>query len=104
VHAVFHKQLWLEACRTVSVMLRLLSSGRNLTQILYTLWTRTSAAVIVLWAALSGDSSWIATIGLSALLILLLLGGIVLLVLGVRDLARDLRHHFHVRSEKNTSS
>ena len=98
------KQLWLEACRTLAVMLRLLSTGRNLTQILYTLWIRTSAAVIVLWAALSGESSWIATVGLSALLILLLLGGIVLLVLGVRDLARDLRHHLHARSEKKASS
>ena len=98
------KQLWLEACRTLTVMLRLLGSGCNLTQVLYKVGIRTSAAVVVLWATLSGDSYWVATIGLGALLILLLIAGIVLLLAGVRDLARDLRHHLHARPEKKAPS
>ena len=76
------------------------AGGRNLTQVFYTLWTRTSAVVVVGWAALSANGSWFVTIGLSALLILLLIGGIALLALGVRDLVRDMRHHLHARSEK----
>jgi hypothetical protein len=45
--------------------------------------------------------TWIAYIGLILLLILLLFGGIFLLVAGIRDVVRDLRHTLHVRAEKD---
>jgi hypothetical protein len=55
-----------------------------------------------MWAALSGASSWFVTIGLGALLLALLVGGVVLLILGLRDLARDARRHLHsVKADKN---
>jgi len=79
-------------------MMRLLwsgATGRGVIQLFYILWTRTSATAVVIWAALSGESSWVATIGLGAVLVLLLLGGVVLLVLGVRDLVRDVLRHLH---------
>jgi len=86
-------------------MLRFLwsgATGRDVIQLSYILWTRISAMTVVIWAALSGENSWVATIGLGAVLVLLLLGGVVLLVLGVRDLVRDVRHYLHdARSDKN---
>ena len=71
------------------------ATGRDVIQVFYILWTRISATAVVIWAALSGENSWVATIGLGGVLVLLLLGGFVLLVLGVRDLVRDVRRSLH---------
>jgi hypothetical protein len=68
----------------------------------YALWTRLSIAAMILWAAVFNVvDTWIAYIGLMLLLVLLLFGGILLLVTGLRDVVRDLRHSLHVRSEKD---
>ena len=68
----------------------------------YTLWTRVSIGAMILWAAVfNAVDTWIAYIGLILLLILLLFGGILLLVAGLRDVVRDLRRSLHVRSEKD---
>ena len=58
-------------------------------------------AAVVVRAVPSGDSSSVAGIGLVAVLISLLVGGIVLLGLGIRDVARNFGHFLHARSEKN---
>jgi hypothetical protein len=57
------------------------------------------AALVVMWPLLSADTSWIATTGLVATLVVMLIGGIVLLVLGASDLVRDMRHHPHRHAE-----
>jgi hypothetical protein len=67
----------------------------------YFVWTRTSAATIGLWLVFSGDDSWLATAGLTVLLISLLVGGVFLLLLGIRDLIRDFRRFLQARSHKN---
>ena len=66
----------------------------------YRAWVRTSAVVVIVWAALWADSPWFAQAGLTIILMLLFLGGILLLVLGTRDLIRDLRHSLHAGSHK----
>jgi hypothetical protein len=45
-----------------------------------------------LWMALSGDVEWFAQSGLSVVLMILLGLGFWILILGVRDLLRDLLH------------
>jgi hypothetical protein len=40
-----------------------------------------------------GDSGWLAQVGLTVILLLMLITGVTLLLLAVRDLIRDLRHH-----------
>ncbi len=68
--------------------------------LLHRVWIRTSAVVVILWAALSADSPWFAQAGLTIILMLLLVGGILLLVFGTRDLIRELRHSLHAGSHK----
>ena len=67
----------------------------------YSLWIRASGVTFVLWAAFSATDSWIAETSLTFILILLLIGGIFLVVLGIRDLIRDFRHFLHARSDKD---
>ena len=77
--------------------------GRISTRSFYSLWIRASGATLVLWAAtLTAADSWIAQTGLTLILVILLAGGILLFVLGIRDLIRDLRHFLRVRSEKKS--
>jgi hypothetical protein len=87
-------------------MVRLLLSRRIRglsTRGFYSLWTRASAGMFVLWAlSFTATDSWIAETGLTLLLILLLVGGIFLLVVGIRDLIRDVRRFLRVRSEKKS--
>jgi hypothetical protein len=45
-----------------------------------------------LWAILYGSDSRIATTGLGVVLVLLFIGGVTLLLRGVRDLIRELLH------------
>ena len=67
----------------------------------YSAWTRTSTVALVLWAlSFAADERWFVKAALIVILILLLVTGIVLLLLGLRDLARDLRHLLHERSHK----
>ena len=73
------------------------------TRSFYSLWIRASGATLVVWAAtLTGADSWIAETGLTLILVILLAGGILLFVLGIRDLIRDLWHFLRVRSEKKS--
>jgi hypothetical protein len=67
----------------------------------YSLWICAAGAMLVLWGAVSavGDS-WLAWIGLTLMLILLLIGGIVLLAIGTRDAIRNFRRFLRLRSEK----
>jgi hypothetical protein len=44
------------------------------------------------------DSGWLAQAALTVILVGLLIGGILLLAVGVRDLARDVWHFLHPRS------
>jgi hypothetical protein len=53
-----------------------------------------------LWMALLADLEWLAQSGLTVILITLLGSGAALLLLGVRDLVRDL-WHFYFRLHKN---
>jgi hypothetical protein len=70
---------------------------------LYSLWVRASGVVLVLWvAALTATDSWIAKAGLTAALITLLVGGIILFVFGIRDLIHDLRRFLRMRSVKKS--
>jgi hypothetical protein len=64
--------------------------GRISTRSFYSLWIRASGATLVLWAAtLTAADSWIAQTGLTLILVILLVGGIFLFALGIRDLIRD---------------
>lgn len=60
-----------------------------------------SAVAFFLWATLSGADSWIAQTGVTFVLILLLVGGILLIVIGIRDVIRDFRRFLHERSHKD---
>jgi hypothetical protein len=67
----------------------------------YPVWIRASGATLVLSAAfLTGDDSWIAATGLTIILLVLLIGGILLFIFGIHDLIRDLWHSSRMRSEK----
>ena len=72
----------------------------------YVVWTRVSAAAIVLWAASFPGGlvtrSDFAETGLLSILIFLLAGGAVLFILGVRDLIRDFHHVLQARSDKES--
>jgi hypothetical protein len=71
----------------------------------YSLWIRASGVTMVLFVAnLSAASSWFVTTGLIVILAILLVGGILLLVLGIRDLIRDFRRFLRPRSEKRSVS
>jgi hypothetical protein len=48
------------------------------------------------------DDYWLASIGLSVILVGLLLGGLVILLLGLRDLVHDGRYYLHARSHKDS--
>jgi hypothetical protein len=64
---------------------------------------RASGATLVLWAVtLTAGKSWLAQAGLTLILVILLIGGILLFVFGIRDLIRDLRRFLRVRSEKKS--
>jgi hypothetical protein len=63
---------------------------------LYLAWVRTSAAALVLWL-ISFDVAWFAQAALTVVLFVLLIGGILLLAVGFRDLARDFWHFLHAR-------
>src|SRR5262245_29121426 len=70
-------------------MIRLLLSraiGHVSIRAFYIVWTRASVLSMLLWAAFTGENSRIAEIGLIIILILLLVGGVVLIALGIRDL------------------
>jgi hypothetical protein len=65
---------------------------------LYLAWVRTSGVALVLWAAYLLDSTWFAQTALIVTLLVLLAGGILLLAVGVKDLAQDFwRSCTHVR-------
>ena len=67
----------------------------------YSAWTRTSSVALMLWAlSLVADDTWPVKTALTVILVLLLATGIGLLLLGLRDLARDLRHMLQERSHK----
>ena len=68
----------------------------------YAVWVRASAVALVLWAAFSKDSAWVAQAGLTVILMLLFVSGLLLLALGARDLIRDFRHFLRVRSHKDS--
>jgi hypothetical protein len=65
---------------------------------LYLKWIRTAAAALVLEMTYLIDSGWLAQAALTVILVGLLIGGILLLAVGVRDLARDVWHFLHPRS------
>jgi hypothetical protein len=71
-------------------------------QLLYSVFIRTSYVTVMLWAIslLAGDT-WFAKAALTVSLLLLLITGLGLLALGVRDLFRDLRHILHARLHKD---
>jgi hypothetical protein len=87
-------------------MIRLLLSRmicRISTRSFYSLWICASGATLILWATtLTAADSWIAQTGLTLVLVILLVGGIVLFVLGIRDLIRDFRRFLRLRSEKKS--
>jgi uncharacterized membrane protein YcjF (UPF0283 family) len=69
----------------------------------YYLWIRVSGAMLVLSAmSLSAADSWLAQTGLTLVLCMLLIGGILILVFGVRDLFRDWRRLVRLRAEKKS--
>ena len=69
----------------------------------YSLWIRASGVTLVLWAAtITAADSWLAETGLTLIMVILLIGGILLFVLGIRDLIRDLRRFLRLRSEKKS--
>ena len=70
----------------------------------YSGWITTSAVTVmtVIFAVvLYGEQSWVATVGLMTLLVLLLLGGLALLIVGIKDAIRDFLRYLHARSESN---
>jgi hypothetical protein len=61
-------------------------------------WT----VAVVLWTVIfSAAGSWFAQTALMAVLFVLLISGIVLLLVGMRDLVRDFRHYLDMRTHKN---
>jgi hypothetical protein len=64
---------------------------------LYLKWIRTAAAALVLGMTYLIDSGWFAQACLTVVLIGLLIGGILLLTVGLRDLARDFWDFLHPR-------
>jgi hypothetical protein len=69
----------------------------------YFSWTYTfSMALISGVLSLGVGDNWLAKTALLVVLILLLVTGVVILSLGLHDLARDLRHSVQARSHKKT--
>jgi len=89
-------------------MIRLLLSrtiGRISTRSFFSVWIRASGAMLFVWVAtLTAADSWIAQTGLTLVLIILLVGGIVLFVLGIRDLIRDFRRFLRLRLERKSDA
>jgi hypothetical protein len=50
---------------------------------------------------LAADSGWLAQAGLTVILLLMFITGVILLLLACRDLIRDLGHYLGDRSSKN---
>jgi hypothetical protein len=72
-------------------------------QFFYSVWTRTSTTALVLWGlSFVADDTWFVKTALTVILALLLVTGILLLGLGLRDLARDFRHMLHKRLHKRS--
>jgi hypothetical protein len=67
---------------------------------LRSIWTCSSATVVLFAAFLVGEE-WVAQTGLSFILFILFVAGIALFIVGVRDLIRDLAHFFYTRSHKD---
>jgi len=86
-------------------MLRLLLGGTTIrisTRLVYVVWTRVSALALLLWASTTTIAvPGTAEVALALILILLLVGGGVLLVVGIRDLIRDLRKSVQTGSNKD---
>jgi hypothetical protein len=85
-------------------MIRLIASrvSQFLTSRLFpTAWIRVSAVTLLLQRILQATNSSVAQIGVGVMLILLLVSGVLLIALGVRDLIRDLRHFFHSDSHRD---
>ena len=59
---------------------------------------RIVSAALVLLVTFSVEGSWFAQTGLTVMLMLLLIGGVVVLLVGVRDLVRDLWHLYQGRN------
>jgi hypothetical protein len=58
-------------------------------------WTRSSAVFLILQGFFGGSNdSSIASIGLTVVLTVLLASGVLLVVLGIKDLIRDFRRRF----------
>ena len=68
----------------------------------YVVWTRTSAVTLLLQGVFSSSDSSVAEFGITFILGLLLVSGVLLLALGIRDLIRDLRHYLDSNSHNNT--
>ena len=84
----------------VGVMLWLLLKkilNRISLHFLYLAWVRTSAATLALYMVFRFDAAWFAQAALTVALFGLLIGGVLLLAAGVRDLARDFWHFLHAR-------
>ena len=71
------------------------------TRLFYSVWTGASALTFVLCAIFAGENFWLAQTGLFFILILLLVSGVFLLLLGIKDLIRDFRHFLQIRSHHN---
>jgi hypothetical protein len=87
-------------------MIRLLlicTSGCISTRSFYPLWIRASDVTLVFWAStLTAADSRVAQGGLTLILVMLLIGGVLLFILGIWDLVGDLRRFFRMRSEKKS--
>jgi hypothetical protein len=74
-----------------------------LPHLFYSSWTYTfSMALISGVLSLGGGDNWLARTALVVSLVLLLVTGVVLLSLGLRDLARDVRHSVQAGSHKKS--
>ena len=74
-----------------------------LLHLFYPSWICTfSMALISGVLSLGAGDNWLARTALVVFLVLLLVTGIVLLFLGLRDLARDLHHPVQARSHKKS--
>jgi hypothetical protein len=71
-------------------------------RLFYAIWIRTSAVAFALWYAFSANNSWIPQAGLTLILILLLVSGVLLLLLAARDFFRDFRHFLKEHSQKDS--
>jgi hypothetical protein len=70
-------------------------------QSLFSAWTRMSEFALVLWVlSFAGEDTWFVKTALTGILLVLLIAGVALLLFGLRDLVRDLRHILQERSHK----